>query len=90
MDPKSEYQKLIESARRHHGIGEWTALIALIFIALIMLYVSIDIYRKGLRITSSKTITGTPANVMAILLAVLTVAAVLYGLLVWPGLPRVS
>jgi hypothetical protein len=88
MGPKGEYQKLIESAREHQRIGELASFAGMVFLALALFYAAFDVYRKGLKISKTRTLTGTPANVLAIALVVVGVGVVVFGLFFWPGLLR--
>jgi len=88
MDQQSKIKELIESARSSQRIGEWAVLIGMAFVVIALLGWAFQVYRKGLKITASKTMTGTPAKILAVLLAVLAVGTGVIGILVWPGLPK--
>jgi predicted transporter len=88
MDNQSKVNQLIESARQSQRIGEWAVLIGMAFVLIGLLVWAIQVWWKGLKITGSKTMTGTPAKILAVVLAAIAIAIGVYGILVWPGLPN--
>jgi hypothetical protein len=79
MDPQADYKKLIESAQRSQSVGQWAVLVGLVFILLALLYGCYEIHRKGLKISQSRTLTGRPATVVAVLMAVAAVGMAVCG-----------
>jgi predicted transporter len=88
MDNQTKINQLLESARSNQRIGEWTVLIGMAFVLVGLVVWAIQVWRKGLKITGNKTMTGTPAKILAVVLAAIAVGIAAYASLVWPGLPR--
>jgi hypothetical protein len=65
------------------GRADWPG-----FVLVALLVWAIQVWRKGLKITGNKTMTGTPAKILAVVLALLALAVCCYAFLVWPGIPR--
>ncbi|HMF15636.1 MAG TPA: hypothetical protein VKE98_00445 [Gemmataceae bacterium] len=88
MDNQSKINELLESARSSQRIGEWAVLIGIAFVLIALLGWAFQVYRKGLKINASRTMTGTPAKILAVFLALLAAGIGVLGIFVWPGLPK--
>jgi len=88
MDSQTKINQLLESARSNQRIAEWAVLIGLVFVLIALLVWAIQVWRKGLKITGNKTMTGTPARILAVVLAAIALGIAAYGVLIWPGFPR--
>lgn len=87
MDSKAQVNKLLESARANQRIAEWAILVAIGFVVISLLLGAIQVYRKGFQISKTRTLTGTPATILAVVLAVFAITVGCSAFLVWPGLP---
>ncbi len=87
MDSKAQVNKLLESARANQRIAEWAVLIGIGFVLVALVFGAFQVFRKGLKITKTRTLTGTPAKILAVALAAFALGIAAYALLVWPGLP---
>jgi hypothetical protein len=80
--------KLLESARESQRIAEWAVLVGIAFVLIALLFGAFQVYRNGFKITKTRTLTGVPAKILAVVLAILALAVGAYGFLIWTGLPR--
>lgn len=88
MDNQTKINQLLESARSSQRIGEWAVLIGMAFVLVALLFWAIQVYRKGLKIDKTRTMTGTPAKILAVVLALIAVGVGCYGIMIWPGIPK--
>ena len=88
MDNQSKVNQLLESARSSQRIGEWAVLIGIAFVLVALLFGAFQVYRKGLKIDKTRTLTGTPAKILALVLVLIAAGVGCYAALVWPGIPK--
>jgi hypothetical protein len=88
MDNQTKINQLIESARSWQNIAEWAVRIGILFFVVAFLCGAWGIHRKGLKMSKTKTLTGTPVTVIALLMVAAALAVPVIGIFVWPGLPR--
>jgi hypothetical protein len=75
----------MDSARAHQNFAELGAVLSGIAGVAFLVFGAYQTYRKGMKVSATKTITGTPAKVMAAAMLVAAVAVGVVAALLWLG-----